>query len=71
MPNHTNLVSFSEAAREKDCSRTTLYRAANDGRIKAVTVGDRRMLVQDADYEAFEPRWKGGRVRKLDEQDGA
>ena len=66
MPNHERLISFSDAAREKDCSRTTLYRAADDGRLNAVTVGDRRMIVQDGAYGAFEPRWLGGRVRKLE-----
>jgi excisionase family DNA binding protein len=65
----SNLVSISDAAREKDCSRTTLYRAIDDGRLNAVEVGDRQMLIRDEDFKAFEPRWKGQRVRKHRDDD--
>ena len=64
-----DLISFSDAAREIGCSRTTLYRAANDGRLNDVEVGGRRMLLKDEAWADFEPRLKGGRVRKLEQED--
>jgi len=64
-----DVLSFSDAAREKGCSRTTLYRAVEDGRLNAVEVGGRRMLVQDEAWAAFEPKLKGGRVRKLEREE--
>lgn len=65
-----DLISFSEAAREVGCSRSTLYRAADDGRLTDVEVGKRRMLIKDEAWEDFEPRLKGGRIRKL-QREGA
>ena len=64
-----DLISFSDAAREIGCSRTTLYRAADDGRLNDVEVGGRRMLLKDEAWADFEPRLKGGRVRKLEQDD--
>jgi len=65
-----DLISFSDAAREIGCSRTTLYRAAGDGRLNDIEVGGRRMLLKDEAWEDFEPRLKGGRVRKLEQDEG-
>jgi excisionase family DNA binding protein len=62
-----DLISFSDAAREIGCSRTTLYRAADDGRLNDIEVGGRQMLIKDSKWENFEPRLKGGRVRKLEQ----
>ena len=39
--------SLRGSAREIGCSRSTLYRAADDGRLNDVEVGGRRMLVKD------------------------
>lgn len=64
-----DLISFTDAAREIGCSRSTLYRAADDGRLTNVEVGGRRMLIKDEAWEDFEPRLKGGRVRKLQRED--
>jgi excisionase family DNA binding protein len=64
-----DLISFSDAAREIGCSRTTLYRAVDDARLNDIEVGGRRMLVKDEAWEEFEPRLKGGRVRKLEQED--
>ena len=64
-----DLISFSDAAREIGCSQTTLYRAADDGRLNDMEVGGRRMLLKDEAWEDFEPRLKGGRVRKLKQDD--
>ena len=64
-----DLINFSDAAREIGCSRTTLYRAADDGRLNDVEVGGRRMLVKDDAGETFEPILTGARVRKLSDED--
>ena len=63
------VISFSEAAEQIGCSRTTLYRAVDDGRLRDVKVGGRRMIVKDEAWEAFEPKLRGGRLRKLDSDD--
>ena len=62
----TDVISFSQAAEQKSCSRATLYRAVDDGRLKDVVVGDRRMLIQDEKWEDFEPKFIGLRARELD-----
>lgn len=64
-----DVISFSAAAQKKGCSRTTLYRAVDDGRLNDVEVGGRRMLVRDEAWENFEPKLMGGRVRKLESDD--
>jgi len=64
-----DVISFSDAAREKGCSRTTLYRAVDDGRLNDTEVGGRRMLIKDKAWKSFEPKLKGGRVRKLETED--
>ena len=66
-----DLISFSDAAREIGCSRTTLYRAADDGRLNDVEIGGRRMLLKDEAWEDFEPNRIGARVRKLSEEESA
>lgn len=65
----SEVISFSEGASEKSCSRATLYRAVDDGRLNDVEVGGRRMLVKDQAWEEFEPRLKGRRVHKLEQED--
>jgi excisionase family DNA binding protein len=64
-----DLISFSDAARKIGCSRTTLYRAADDGRLNDVEVGGRRMIVKDEAWEEFEPTLTGGRVRMFEKED--
>jgi len=58
----SDLLSISEAAREKDCGRITLYRAIDDGRLNAVEAGGRTMLVRDETYVDYEPKRTGARV---------
>ncbi len=65
-----DLISFSDAAREIGCSRTTLYRAAGDGRLNDVEVGGRRMLIKDEAWEDFEPNLTGARVQKRSDEEG-
>lgn len=64
MPDASDLITFTEAAEDKNCGRNTLYRAVDDGRLNAVTVGDRKMLIQDEEYEAFVPKETGARVHR-------
>jgi excisionase family DNA binding protein len=69
MPDAEDLITFTDAAEDLDCGRTTLYRAANDGRLNTVKVGDRKVLVKDEKYESFEPEWRGRRVNQQGERD--
>jgi len=64
MPGLDDVISFTDAAEEKNCGRTTLWRAANDGRLNTIEVAGRRVLVKDEKFEAFEPEWKGQRVQQ-------
>jgi hypothetical protein len=71
MPGLDDVISFTDAAEEKDCGRTTLWRAANDGRLNTVEVAGRRAIVKDDAYDAFEPEWTGRRAqdRQTDNSD--
>ena len=64
-----DVITFSDAAREIGCSRTTLYRAVDDGRLTAVEVGGRKMILKDDAWTAFEPKLTGGRVEMLKKKD--
>lgn len=64
-----DVITFSDAAREIGCSRTTLYRAVDDGRLTSVEVGGRMMILKDEAWTEFEPELKGSRVRKLQQED--
>ena len=66
MPTVDDVLSFSAAAELKECSRTTLYRAADDGRLNDVTVGGRRMIVEDEKWSSFEPERVGARAQQMD-----
>ena len=64
-----DLISFSDAAREIGCSRTTLYRAANDGHLNDVEVDGRRMLLKGEAWEDFEPIRTGARAQERSDED--
>lgn len=64
MPDAEDLITFTEAAKDKKCGRTTVYRAAWDGRLNTIEVGDRNMIVKDEKYEGFEPEYRGQEHRK-------
>lgn len=64
-----DVITFSDAAREIGCSRTTLYRAVDDGRLSAVEVGGRKMILKDEAWEEFEPILTGGRIQMLERED--
>ena len=65
----SNLISISNAAEEKGCSRKTLYKAIRDGRLNGIEIDDRQMLIRDHAFEAFEPEWRGQRVRRHRDDD--
>lgn len=63
------VISFSDAASEIGCSRSTLYRAADDGRLNDVEIAGRKVILMDEAWENFEPKLIGGRARKMENQD--
>lgn len=58
-----NVVSFTAAAEEKDCHRSSLYRARDRGELTIVKVGNTSMILRNDAFEAWEPRGPGGRLR--------
>ncbi|MCS3676232.1 excisionase family DNA binding protein [Salinibacter ruber] len=64
-----DLISYSNAAQEIGCSRATLYRAVDDGRLRDMEVGGRRMLVKDEDWESFEPNSVGRRAQRSEQNE--
>jgi len=62
-----SLVTVSDAAEANDCSRTTIYRALEDGRLTGVEVGGRQMVVRDGAFDAFEPVYTGFRREKYED----
>ena len=57
-------ISFTDAAEEKDCGRNTLYRAARDGRINAVEIAGRKLIIKDDQYAEFTPVHTGRRAAR-------
>lgn len=54
-----NVVSFTQAAEEKGCGRTTLYRARDRGELNVVQVGSRGMILRDDAFENWQPKGPG------------
>ena len=59
-----NVTTFSEAAEEKNCGRTTIWRAVKDGRLNTAKVGNRDMILRDETFRQFEPRNTGRRAAR-------
>jgi len=59
-----DLISFSDAARDLGCGRTTLYRAAHRNELTTVDVSGRTMLLKNEAYHSFEPEWTGSRAQQ-------
>ena len=64
MPAEPNVVSFTAAADEKDCHRSSLYRARDRGELTVVQVGNRGMILRDDAFENWQPKGPGGRPRQ-------
>jgi len=60
MPDQPNVVTFTAAAEEKDCGRTTLYRARDRGEINTVKIGNTTMIRRDDAFADWKPRGAGG-----------
>lgn len=63
-----NVITFSAAAEKKNCARSTLYKAASEGRLNTTTVGSTKMIFRDDRWESFEPEMTGGRIHKLNSE---
>ena len=59
-----NVTTFTAGAEEKDCSRLTLYRAADRGEIHTAEVGGTRMILLDDAFAEWQPQETGGRVHR-------
>jgi len=66
-----NVISFTAAADEKGCARSTLYRAAEQDRLNTVEVGSVRMILKDEKWADFTPQEKGARVQRRKQLDDA
>jgi len=64
-----DLISITNAARELECGRATLYRALEDGRLTSVEVEGRQMILKDEAWEDYEPNFVGRRAQKFDQND--
>jgi excisionase family DNA binding protein len=64
-----DLISITNAARELECGRATLYRALKDGRLTGVEVEGRQMILKDEAWEDYEPNFVGRRAQKFDQDD--
>lgn len=65
-----DLISITDAARQLQAGRATLYRALDDGRLNGVEVAGRTVIVQDEKWEAFEPKERGTRSPNYRKSDG-
>lgn len=59
-----NVTTISEAAKEKRCVRQTIYSAIERGDLNTTQIGKMRMVLKDAQYDAFEVRETGGRTHR-------
>jgi len=59
-----DLLTVSQAAREKSASRSTIYRALEDGRLNGRTVAGTVHVVADATWQGFKPTFIGRRAER-------
>ena len=64
IPTFPLAVSFKEAAEITSVSRSTLRRCANDGRLRTVRLGRRRVIPYDALQELIREGSEGGEVQE-------
>lgn len=57
-----NVITATEAAREKSCNRRTIYEAANRGELRDTRIGRARLIFKDKLYDAWQPQERGRRV---------
>ena len=68
-----NVITPSEAAKIKGCTRQGIHAALDRGRLTEYRTGHVRLVVLDKTFEAFEVQETGGRAHKGKRaaQDGA
>jgi predicted site-specific integrase-resolvase len=64
-----NVITFTDAARQKKVARSTLYRAADRGEINVVSIGSSQAILKDEAWEKWEPTETGGRAVKTGWED--
>ena len=57
-----NVITATEAAREKGCNRRTIYEAANRGELRDTRIGRSRLIFKDRRYDEWHPQERGRRV---------
>lgn|GEM_PF-5388214 len=57
-----NVITATEAAREKGCNRRTIYEAANRGELGDARIGRSRLIFKDGRYDEWQPQERGRRV---------
>jgi hypothetical protein len=62
--NKYNHCTISQAAKEKDCIRDTIYRAIEKDLLNTSEVAGRRLVRMDDKYDAFQPQLTGIRRKK-------
>lgn len=62
------IIAITDAAREKDCHRSTIHRAIERGDLNATEFGGRRAIVKDDAWDEWQPTETGGRI-KFDDED--
>jgi hypothetical protein len=56
----SGLVSVAQAAKEKGCGKTTVYRARDRGNLNVVNTSKQSMILRDDAFEEWEPKGPGG-----------
>jgi predicted site-specific integrase-resolvase len=64
-----NVITFTDAARQKKVARSTLYRAADRGEINVVSIGSSQAILKDEAWEKWKPTETGGRAVKTGWED--
>jgi predicted site-specific integrase-resolvase len=59
-----NVVTFTDAAKQKGVARSTLYRAADRGEINVVSIGSNRAILKDEAWRKWTPNETGARSVK-------
>ncbi len=59
-----NVITITELAREKGCSRQAIYNAIQRGDLNTTRLGTQTVVVKDTNYEAFQIKETGGRLHK-------
>lgn len=59
-----NVITITQLAREKKCSRQAIYNAIERGDLNAARLGTQTVIVKDAKYEAYQIKETGGRLHK-------